>query len=677
MKRVADNQLTKDDDGDSGDDVQEVSQGFQKADESVLATRQIRALPKRSLAGAAAKATSFNGFGSAPTPAAAGPDKEAPTLPKFASFAGFGSSTPSSPFTFTVQPPPTAPTPPTAPSSAAGFNFHSTLKPPQSSTSSDSPNGTLPTQSTHSTGGVNGDATVLKYYKSLRGLNVSFLSAISKAIEQDPFADVTGLLESYKNLRMTVQSEFDNSSKHSTTSSSTPGPSAITTETPAPVSQFAMPKPPSAFPGLPATASTSTSDNRFSVTPAVKASPFSFSLPTTSSSTAPSFGPSPKANDPSAQPSSSASEPPKSAFTFGTSKADDSNTSKPSFFAFGTTGSLSSKQNPFDSSTNPSEISPFSAFKSSPDAPKFFATSKVPSTTSDIGAKTTTTFGTSTSIFGSNVDGGKPPLCTPSTGCDITETGDKVDASKEPPKTFATSLFGGSFSGNPSSSPTAGAFSSEQPISVFGASPQKPSVFGFGKPAGSIGNPVGFGFGALAPKAGDSGGPTNSLRRSPAVSPPPTEKSGESTPQPEANEETPPAEDDPAKSLTTATHDEEGEGEEDEETVHVVKCKIFKLTKTDDKNEWKDLGIGMLRLKKHKENNTRRVLMRNSHTGRILLNFRLFSGLKPSLAKTSVAFVGHENGAPASYRIRVKTESQAVSLKDAMDREIAASQATS
>ncbi|KAI6131685.1 hypothetical protein EDD16DRAFT_1469342 [Pisolithus croceorrhizus] len=587
MKRAADNQLTKDshDDGDDSDDeVAQPTQGFQKADESALATRQIRALPKRALAGAAVKATSH-------------PLQEPSVLPKFASFAGFGAgtSTPSSPFTFTVQPPTTAPTPSSVPPSSAGFNLFSIPKPSQSSTSSDSPNGTLPKQSARTTGGENGDATALKYYKSLRGLNVSFLSAISKVIEQDPFADVAGLLESYKNLRMTVQSEFDNASKSSVISSSIPAPSTTTT-TPAPVPQFTMPKPPSAFPSLSTTAttsatSTSSNDSRFSfgASPAARASAFSFPPATPPSSAAPSF---------------------------------------------------------------------------------------VPSTTSDSSTKIITPSNPSASIFGSSGDGGKPPLPTPPTGSGTAEAGDKPDASKEPAKPFTISLFGSSVSGNASNSLTGSAFSSEQPISGFGASPQTSSIFGFGKPAGSIGNPVGFGFGALAPKASDSG-PTGFLKSLPAVSPPPTENSGESTPQPEGNEESPPAEDDAAKSLTTGGHDEEGEGEEDEETMHAVRCKVFRLAKTEDRNEWRDLGIGTLRLKKHKENNTRRVLMRNSLSGRILINFRLFSDLKPSLAKTSISFVGHENGAPASYRIRVKTEEQAVSLKHAMDREIAASQATS
>jgi len=58
-------------------------------------------------------------------------------------------------------------------------------------------------------------------------------------------------------------------------------------------------------------------------------------------------------------------------------------------------------------------------------------------------------------------------------------------------------------------------------------------------------------------------------------------------------------------------------------------------------------------------------------------NFRLYAGLKLSLAKTALTFVGHDNGVPASYRMRVKTEEQASQLKAAMDGEIAAIQPSS
>jgi len=134
-------------------------------------------------------------------------------------------------------------------------------------------------------------------------------------------------------------------------------------------------------------------------------------------------------------------------------------------------------------------------------------------------------------------------------------------------------------------------------------------------------------------------------------------------------------EEETVKLLPSHTHDEEGEGEEDEETMHAVRCKVFRLFKSEDKSEWKDLGVGMFRLKKHKETNARRVLMRNSNTGRILVNFRIHGNLKPSLAKNAVSFVGYETSTPTSFSIRTKTAEQAEDLKRALEREITAAHA--
>lgn len=46
--------------------------------------------------------------------------------------------------------------------------------------------------------------------------------------------------------------------------------------------------------------------------------------------------------------------------------------------------------------------------------------------------------------------------------------------------------------------------------------------------------------------------------------------------------------------LTNNPHDEEGEGEEDEDTVHAVKLKAFKLRKEEEKGGggWTELGYG-------------------------------------------------------------------------------------
>jgi nucleoporin NUP2 len=130
---------------------------------------------------------------------------------------------------------------------------------------------------------------------------------------------------------------------------------------------------------------------------------------------------------------------------------------------------------------------------------------------------------------------------------------------------------------------------------------------------------------------------------------------------------------DDSKSLPTKNHDEEGEGEEDEETTHTTKSKVFKLQKKEDgTQEWKDLGVGMLRLKKHKTSESRRVLMRNSGTGKITINFNIYAGLNPSLATKFITLIGHdEEGTSATYRLRTQSDQHAQDLKDALNREIA------
>lgn len=101
------------------------------------------------------------------------------------------------------------------------------------------------------------------------------------------------------------------------------------------------------------------------------------------------------------------------------------------------------------------------------------------------------------------------------------------------------------------------------------------------------------------------------------------------------------------------------------------------MRKADEKGGagWAELGYGVLRLKKHKETGARRVLLRNSSSGKININFNIYSGLKPSQAKKALTFVGHSNGASQTYSVRLQTEGQATELKEALDREIAHTQA--
>ncbi|KIJ67779.1 hypothetical protein HYDPIDRAFT_107273 [Hydnomerulius pinastri MD-312] len=722
MKRGAERQLTKDGPDDDDDDIEEIEdpgQGFRKADETVLAKRQIRGLPKRVMAGTATttKAASFNGFASTPAPPPAEADKETAGPPKFGGFGGFGApAAVSNPFTFTAQPPPA---PPVSVFGSSGFDtgskpaqqpqqlFKAAVMPIAPGAVNLFPSGSDVSPPKAATSEA-GDATALTYYKSLRGLNVSFLSAISTAVEKDPFFDVASLAESYKNLRTTIQSEFDSSSQPPKSTNPPPASSSIFGSKPPasdkPVPQFSMPKPPASFTGFGA-----------SVVAPPKAASTSESSTKTGGFSFPAFTPPPSSSAPTAQlpfslipkpsepPSSSSStpapEPPKSAFALGGSKTDDSSTPKSGFsFATPPSTATATTKSLFGSSTQDADSSSSTtAAPSSQPAPttslfgsstSFFANSKA--TTNAFGAtdssKPTSAFGTS--IFGSGSTSGESSKPSPffTSASDPFKTGDNKDTSKA-----TTSLFGSTTTPATTSSASSVFGSSDKPASVFGStsSPPKPSLFGFGKPGGSIGNPVGFGFGAPSPKAGDSGAASGSSSSAfsfgapppePAdnpFSPPTTENpSTESTPQPDGKEENGSGENEGPKLLSTSTHDGDGEGEEDEETMYVVRCKVFRLFKTDDKTEWKDLGVGMLKLKKHKETNVRRILMRNSSTGRILINFRVYASLKPNLAKTSVAFLGHDNGTLTSYRIRVKTEEQAVELKEAMDREIAAFQAT-
>jgi nucleoporin NUP2 len=96
---------------------------------------------------------------------------------------------------------------------------------------------------------------------------------------------------------------------------------------------------------------------------------------------------------------------------------------------------------------------------------------------------------------------------------------------------------------------------------------------GFGKPSGVIGNPVGFGFGGQTPTPN-------------------------SEPSPNASEEkpseTPPEESEAAKAVFATTHnDEDGQGEEEEETIHQVRAKVYKLVKEEGgPRKWECMGIG-------------------------------------------------------------------------------------
>ena len=109
------------------------------------------------------------------------------------------------------------------------------------------------------------DKSEVDYYKALRGLNVSFLSAVSKAIESDPFVDVAELLERYKTLRVSVKSDFDDKSKSKPSTDPSLASFVKKPDAPKPVAppSFTMPTAPTSLPPPPSSSSTATHVGRF------------------------------------------------------------------------------------------------------------------------------------------------------------------------------------------------------------------------------------------------------------------------------------------------------------------------------------------------------------------------------------------------------------------------------
>ncbi|KAF9529239.1 hypothetical protein CPB83DRAFT_852916 [Crepidotus variabilis] len=604
MKRGAEKQLTKD--GGEDDELDESSsgQGFKKASDTALATRTIKALPGRAGKSGPPKSI-FAGFGQ-PTGSLFGSNINASgteTSPapdgSFSPFGtGFGASTPSAPttssFTFT------SPAASTASSGSGTFNSSpSTTNTSKAFASilSASANPFSPAPTSNGPSGPD----LTSYYKNLRGLNTSFLSTVSSTIEKDPFTDLSGLLESYKALRLKVQKEQDEESDKQTVTSNMKETSdsklTAAPSTPANLSSFGK-------------LSTSATDSK----PTTTSSFASFSSkdsPAPASSSTPSGGSSLFSSN-SAQPASTNAftKTTSSTFPFGAPSKIPVPTEKPSSF-FGSTPAVSdaSKSTPFGNTT---------ASSSSNSTPFSFGAPPTPSSTNPFG-------NTNTNLFGSSPSSSLPFKIEP----------------------------GKNAFGNPTSN------DSEKKL---------PSAISFGTPSQFSKSPgVFFGFGSTPASTSTSLTPT----------PAPTSESQETTTTEGGDEGGSAAGGSESKEgtpglLTPNPHDEEGAGEENEETTHAVKLKAYRMKKADEQggSGWSELGMGVFRLKKHRETDARRVLLRNSTNGKINMNFKIYSGLKPSVAKKALTFIGHADGVSQTYCVRLPNETQANELKAALDREI-------
>ncbi|KAF5317298.1 hypothetical protein D9611_003923 [Ephemerocybe angulata] len=627
MKRVADKQLIKD--GDEGDE-EDVGRGFRKADESVLATRKIRGLPKRNGLSAApsapAPAMTWN-----PTPTSAPTEKEEAPVSKFAGFAGFGAAKPSAPPSVfgnaaasaapAFTPAPAAPSTTTGASNAAKTfaNFLGTTgttngtasKPAATATSSE------PTE----------DKDAVDYYTSLRGLNVSFLKTINENLEKDPFADMSELLSRYHSLRSGIQKDFD--SKKGAAPKTTTNATALVPSTEPMFRTQVMPVPPSGI-----------------------ASPFK-----PSNSHASPFGIPPPKPEPK----------PPAAFEF---KPAPTSTSSP--FAI-----------PIPSSKPKEELPSFSFGSSSATKPKEDAPAPAPAFSFGVSSSSQAaapsnggfTFGgpkaTSSNALSSApvpFSFGAPPKATaPASSLPFTLSKPKEEEKEtEAPaaSSTASSIFG-----------TSSSTASSSPFGTFGSKPTSGSAFTFGAPSSTStfdggsssstfgGGASGFSFGG----GGSTSAIASSDKKEAAAEDAGAQAEGSTSADNAADGAA------PLHPMGVNPHDTEGEGEEDEETVHAIKGKAFRMKKAGEQGGpgWAELGAGIVRLKKHKETDARRMLLRNSSNGKININFSLYSGLKPSVAKKAVTFIGHDKGVAQTYSIRVPTEENAKDLKEALEREIA------
>ncbi|KAJ7255429.1 hypothetical protein B0H12DRAFT_1202147 [Mycena haematopus] len=103
-------------------------------------------------------------------------------------------------------------------------------------------------------------------------------------------------------------------------------------------------------------------------------------------------------------------------------------------------------------------------------------------------------------------------------------------------------------------------------------------------------------------------------------------------------------------------------GEEDEETVHQVRGKLFSLV---DGNQWKERGTGTLKLNvRRSDGGGARLVMRKEAVYTVLLNVTLFHGMRCTLAQDAryIRLSVLEGGVATHYNLRVASAKAAQEL---------------
>ncbi|KAL4078678.1 hypothetical protein V8B97DRAFT_1932767 [Scleroderma yunnanense] len=111
-------------------------------------------------------------------------------------------------------------------------------------------------------------------------------------------------------------------------------------------------------------------------------------------------------------------------------------------------------------------------------------------------------------------------------------------------------------------------------------------------------------------------------------------------------------------------------GEEEEETIHQVRGKLYVLC---PQNQWKERGTGQLRLNVRRfDGGGARLLMRKEAVFTVILNVTLFPGIKCFIAQDPryIRFSAIEGGATAHYNLRVANAKIAQELLEEINANI-------
>jgi len=113
-------------------------------------------------------------------------------------------------------------------------------------------------------------------------------------------------------------------------------------------------------------------------------------------------------------------------------------------------------------------------------------------------------------------------------------------------------------------------------------------------------------------------------------------------------------------------------GEEEEDTIHQVRGKLFSLA---DGTQWKERGTGTLKLNvRRSDGNGARLVMRKEAVYTLLLNVTLFHGMRCTLAQDPrfVRFSVIEDGTTTHYNLKLASAKIANDLLEEINANIPA-----